>query len=546
MITIQNRYNETKAQFDFLSSGARYIEQDLFIQNLQSGIASFNFSMSKECEKSSEVKIGDYVLVSDEETQKLFEITYIEENHEFKHIHSEDAGLELIGQLVNLIESQISENLEFYFKKIVGETGWEIGINESNSKEILSWSDTETIVKRLKRLANAFNCELRYEIELRDGKVYRKLVHFEKRIGKDHKVRLEFGREVSSIKKTSSTYNLATALKAVGADGITLKNYTFDDGRYYIESDMLIDRQEAKRWSRFGADEVTPIVKIYESEAKTQERLLQETLRQLKKSAYPEVSYEVQIDDLPEILDIGDSVAIVDFDFKPALTLEARVTEIRRPLSDTSKGTAIITNFVDSQDTIDERVKLLSKQLSETLPTFATKEELDKKGGVSAEEVAKQVEVSKSEINSKIEEVHTVLAQKLTESDLKDLRGSYTDLEAGYSRIREIGTDLSSIGSRISAVELNQADSQTLLNFISTNFSFSEDGMLVGKNGSKLKLLQTNEKISFVDGGKEVAFLTGQKFSVLSAEFLESVVIGNHIFEKLENMTLINFAGSDE
>ena len=51
----------------------------------------------------------------------------------------------------------------------------------------------------------------------------------------------------------------------------------------------------------------------YESEAKTQKTLFDETLLQLKKRAYPEIEYEVQLTNCRKTWKKGDTILVVDY-----------------------------------------------------------------------------------------------------------------------------------------------------------------------------------------------------------------------------------------
>ena len=77
------------------------------------------------------------------------------------------------------------------------------------------------------------------------------------------------GKNIKNIKKTSNIENLATALRVVGAEGLTLEGYEYHNDRFKLGSDGTIyDIVENERWKRNNASSGGYIVANYESTAK--------------------------------------------------------------------------------------------------------------------------------------------------------------------------------------------------------------------------------------------------------------------------------------
>lgn len=133
---------------------------------------------------------------------------------------------------------------------------------------------------------------------------------------------------------------------------------------------------------------------------------------------------------------------------------------------------------------------------------------------------------------------------EITEDTIRDLTGRFSNMEESYKRLLETADKIEGIGQRTKAVELNMEQSQVLLNAISTYFSYSEDGLLVGKNGQKMQLRITNERIEFIDSGRVVAYVSGQQLNIISGTFWNTITIANHIFERFNNeFTTISYVG---
>lgn len=91
------------------------------------------------------------------------------------------------------------------------------------------------------------------------------------------------------------------------------------------------------------------IRKDFDIQTDSEEVLIQEAIKLLKKNAYPEITYEV--DGYSTDLSIGDTIKIYDKSFSPKLILEARVTEQHTSFTNPSQNKSVFDNFkaVDSK-----------------------------------------------------------------------------------------------------------------------------------------------------------------------------------------------------
>lgn len=689
MITITNRRYETLCQLSFDLAGGLIAYDDWFEQDLDTGVGTYEFTIDKDGNPELEKIInGCYVFVMDGNQTRGFEIVSIEQDNDSKTFYCEDGGLDLLGETVWPLDGT-SRTLKEYFAAASLDSGWEIGLNDvpDTSKRSIKVESFETAVKRMRRIAKAFDVELSFSYEFVHGKVHRKLVNFHKRIGEDKKIRLEYGINVSKITKKESIEHLATALRGVGAEDLTLAGFEFTDpnGRYILDSTgMLFDTLENERWKRVNAEQGGYIVDVYNSEAKTKKALFDETYLQLKKRAYPESTYEVDITLLPEGTSIGDSASIVDNEYQPAIQIEARISKLKKQLSQPNVGRVTITNIIENPDTISERVQRLSTLVKERLFDFtevpfvmniqstdgvvfqnsnistklianvskmdismnnrftyrwkrASKYGADdaawneqhsngsnelsvsvgdvdreatficeaiegdqvvasssivikdfivnksigptppanpsvgdlwtdtsipgkdvpkiytngewkpvlQKDDKELERLQKEFEDRNREHANQFAQVMEIINKNEVNNDtLRDLTGKFSNMEDTYNRIMATADEIKGLGQRTKAVELNLEQSQILINTLASNFSLSEDGFLLGKNGSKLQIKTTNERMEFIDSGRVVAYVSGQNMNIVSATFWNSVTIANHIFERFnDEFTTISYVG---
>lgn len=69
-------------------------------------------------------------------------------------------------------------------------------------------------------------------------------------------------------------------------------------------------------------------------------------------------------------------------------------------------------------------------------------------------------------------------------------------------------------------------------------FRFTADGLLIGEDGNELLLRVDNDRISFVQSGSEVAYISNQKLYITNGEFVNSLQLGKFAFLPRENGNL--------
>ncbi len=181
-----------------------------------------------------------------------------------------------------------------------------------------------------------------------------------------------WGDKIANIMKGSERYTNAGAT-ASSTEQVSYKEhevntdlvgYKYDDGRFYVTDDGLIcDREAAKKWTRFNKTGQKYFIRMYDSEATSQKTLFDEGLRFLKNNNEAKISYEVSLRQLPDELEIGDYIRIIDHGFKPALYLSARLVDITRSLCDELSNSAIFANFEEEKAGISERLLSLEKSV---------------------------------------------------------------------------------------------------------------------------------------------------------------------------------------
>lgn len=87
-------------------------------------------------------------------------------------------------------------------------------------------------------------------------------------------------------------------------------------------------------------------------------------------------------------------------------------------------------------------------------------------------------------------------------------------------------------------VDDNDASTREQFSTISKYIRFEDGNIILGNSSSELVLKQQNDRISFIDGGLEVAYFSNKRIVVTDAKFLKALQIGNFAFVPRQNGNL--------
>ena len=113
------------------------------------------------------------------------------------------------------------------------------------------------------------------------------------------------------------------------------------------------------------------------------------------------------------------------------------------------------------------------------------------------------------------------LAEYATTSDLESLKETISSQLSIMAE--EIELRFTSTSERIEDVN---GDLQAQYAELSKYFKFTADGLVIGQEGNEITLKVDNDRISFLDGGLEVAWITNKQLTITDATFLNSLRIG--------------------
>lgn len=338
-----------------LSKGFK-ITDDSKVQAVDTGIATLGFKIVYTSENKALLEqmtmTGNQLLCSRDGKDEVYTIidTVEDSKNQDIEVYAEDAGLDLLNEIVGPFESAEAKPISWYIEKWTKDSGFEIGINEiSDRSRKLSWDGEATVTERLASLSKQFDAEVSYSFDIKGLTVAHKYINIHKRRGKDVKEELRLNRDIDRIVVKKSISNLATALIVKGGtpegkeEPITLKGYVYDDGDFYVDADgRLCSRTALAKWGRISeiisedglkkTQTFKHITKTYSYDTVVQKTLCNHAIGKLKKIRDIEENYEIDINKLPENIAIGDRINIIDEAGK--LYLSARLLKLEESIDD--------------------------------------------------------------------------------------------------------------------------------------------------------------------------------------------------------------------
>ncbi|WP_029188587.1 hypothetical protein [Streptococcus suis] len=337
-----NFYNDKWTRY--LSKASSLFEFTVFKQTIQTDIVPY--------QTANALNDRSFVSFVYKGRTYLFNVMTIEETEHIITCTCKDLNLELTNEYTNPFKSNKARTFKEYcdVMGLLEFATLRIGVNEiSDQKRTLGWEGQDTKLNRILSLANKFDAEVDFEVKLNANgtikdfilNVYREHDDKHQGVGKVRSdIILKKGKNIRSIKrKIDKTDLIVNAIRptAQGENGqeITIaglgpwevKN---ENGvvEFFQQGDMLyapISMQKyPSTWTGSTGNRDKYTRKDITVDTKSKETLRTQAYKELMRSAYPSMTYEIDgyVD-----LEIGDTAKVYDGDFYPALLLEVRVSE---------------------------------------------------------------------------------------------------------------------------------------------------------------------------------------------------------------------------
>lgn len=355
------------------------IKEDNKVEEIDVGVATFEcrITYSDETRATAEqwTEAGNYILRSNDDEKEFYTIinTEIDTKERDIYIYAEDAGMDLLNEILKASDENAAEQTcTEYVETAIYDSGFQIGINESDDsvKKLLKF-DEQTASERILDIMKEFELEVSYSFDIERLTVTNKYINIHKKRGKDTGVQLRDGRELDGITIKKTVENLATALLCTGSEDasgvkISLQDYEYDDGDFYVEGHYLKSRNALAKWSRYvnpnepnKIDNVGHIVQTFTYDTVDQKELCEQAIKELKKKCDIERNYEIEITHLPEGIKIGDIVNVVGDSGE--LYLQSRLLKLETSVVDNTQ-TATLGDYLIRSSGISEKVEELASQ----------------------------------------------------------------------------------------------------------------------------------------------------------------------------------------
>ena len=381
IIYFANRSMEIQGSASTGLPGGFTIVEDTKTEEIETGVAVFEcrvkFDEENRLQLEAMCEAGDYLLRSDGDLNEFYTIIEVEVDtkEQTVYLYAEDAGMDLLNEVCPAYEATADHDVAWYIKRYTADSGFEIGINEvPDLVKKLKFASEQTATERLTEIAEGFGgFEISYSFAIHGMEVTHKYINIYQERGKDVADQLRLNQDIDRITTKKSVANLATALSCTGGtpkgkkDPITLQGYTYDDGDFYVDGRLLKSRQAVAQWSRYAwevadaSDWQGHHIRQYTYDTTSQATLCSKAIKELQKLRQMEVNYEVEINNLPEGIRIGDRINIVDDG--GALYLSARILKLETSICD-QKQTATLGEYLLKGSGISAKVEELAEKFA--------------------------------------------------------------------------------------------------------------------------------------------------------------------------------------
>lgn len=298
--------------------------------------------------------------------------------------------LELLNESANAYEGTSKTFTEYFNAMIYANDMFQIGANEvSDRKRTLSYTSTsETLLKRLYSLVDAFDAEVEFIPELNPDyslnkilvNVYQEHSDTVQGVGERRTdANYRYGKGVDGITKKQDITNLYTSIRPTGKDNLKITDMEStqvldDDGNvlYYHTkgNDWICAPQAMEQFPSYVGTKDKYILYNWETNYETQADLYGNALAKLKEISVPDSSYEIKgsID-----VNIGDTITVIDESFSPALYLETRVTEQEISFTDSTRNSTTFESTKELENAIDSALVKRVAELETQTAKISTK-----------------------------------------------------------------------------------------------------------------------------------------------------------------------------
>ena len=360
---------------------------------LEYATSTFDFVIPKivDGKTHEDVKyINDDMFVSFyyDNSYHVFYVSQLVENDTSFQVTCNNTNLELAQEGAIPYKSENAQTIAWYLNDMgyLGFANMEIGVNEVSDKtRKVEFEAQDTRLAQLRSLMSKFDAEMAFRTELnRDGTLKRFIIDIYQQPDESHhgigKVRgdvvLYFQNELKGVQVTSDKTQLFNAGNFIGQDGVNLNDVEFEEKNELGQVEFYSKRGNSLVFAPLSRERYPSTMnpgnadnwtrKDFETEYKDVNALKGYALRTIKQYAYPLMTYTVDVHssfmENYKDVNLGDTVKIINNNFRGGLALEARVTEMVVSFDMPLNNSVVFSNYrkivnkpsSDLQQRIDE------------------------------------------------------------------------------------------------------------------------------------------------------------------------------------------------
>lgn len=366
------------------------ISQDQTVEEIDTGVNTFScvisYTQDDRADLEPMVAEGNYILKQsargddDNAYDAVYQIIEVEcdtSTQEYS-VYAEDAGLDLLNTLCPAVSlsGNVWQMMNWFLP-----SNWTINLIDAPiSTKTYTWDGESTCTERLLSVAGLWDCEIFYSFIIDRLQIKQRVVNVTKHRGNQEAIpQLRLNYDLKKIYWKRSIADLVTALNVTGGTpegsetpiNLVGYNYSYTDPEtgdvYRVDTatGQMRNTTAMGRWSS-AIDPDGLWVGSFQFDTTEQAVLAGEARAYLQRHSQVAVNYEVDFEKLPDDIQIGDRVNIIDEDGE--LYLEARLLRIETCEAEDTQ-TATIGEYLLRSGGISARVAQLASDLANARAT---------------------------------------------------------------------------------------------------------------------------------------------------------------------------------
>lgn len=359
---------------DFISQSDSAVIQAVHKRDINERMETFDFTILSE--RTTHMQERNRIVIQDKNGQyREFIIDRISADIDgYTEVETVASYLEAITKARPYAPGKLEKmTTKQALSDVLKDTGWEVSdATEYGGLRTTSWTSYQTRYNVLLQLCTTYDMMADFYIEVGSNRVDKRLVVLRKRNPLFKGKEIEYGKDLTGLKRTVDFSEIKTALLCVGPEP--------EEGKKRVELVVKDDESQAKYGlpGRYNWGVYEPET---EDQNMTESRLRTLGTTELNKRKSEVITYEVTAVDIEkeykhEVINLGDMVRIKNRDFTPPLYVEAEVISEEYDLisKDVTYGFGTYKEFKESdlRSSFDRKLDAIRQKVSDGLSNVNT------------------------------------------------------------------------------------------------------------------------------------------------------------------------------